>query len=70
MICKAYEVDPRLCPEGDGQISIIAFLTDYFVADRVINHLKLTFAASKPPPPWVSFKEVMMVAETSAEYFS
>ena len=33
------------------QMRIIAFLTDYAVADRIINHLKLTFAADRPSPP-------------------
>jgi hypothetical protein len=28
---------------------IIAFLTDYAAVDRIINHLKLTFVADKPP---------------------
>lgn len=49
---------------------IIAFLTDYAAVDRIITHLKLTFVADTPPPPWVACKEVLMAAETSAEYFS
>jgi hypothetical protein len=48
---------------------IIAFLTDYSVVDRIINHLKLVFVASKPPPPLIAYQEVLMAAETSAEYF-
>jgi hypothetical protein len=36
----------------------------------IINHLKLTFIASKPPPPQVVYQELLMAAETSAEYFS
>jgi hypothetical protein len=31
-------------------MKIIAFLTDYAVVDRIIDHLKLTFVAEKPPP--------------------
>ena len=31
-------------------MKVIAFLTDYSVVDRIINHLKLTFVADKPPP--------------------
>jgi len=58
------------CPECGGRMLIIAFLTDYSVVDRIIDHLKLTFVASKPPPPRVAFKEVLMAAEISAEYFS
>jgi hypothetical protein len=70
MIRKVYEVDPMVCPQCGGRMRVIAFLTDYSVVDRIINHLKLTFVADKPPPPWVAFKEVLMAAETSAEYFS
>jgi hypothetical protein len=36
---------------------------------RIINHLKLVFVASKPPPPLIAYQEVLMAAETSAEYF-
>ena len=31
-------------------MKIIAFITEYAVVDRIIDHLKLTFAAAKPPP--------------------
>jgi hypothetical protein len=40
------------------------------VVDRIINHLKLTFIADKPPPPRVAYQEVLMAAETSGDYFS
>jgi hypothetical protein len=49
---------------------IIAFLTDSSVVDRIINHLKLTYIADKPPPPHLAYQEVLMAAETSADYFS
>jgi len=48
---------------------IIAFLTDYTVVNRIINHLKLTFVADKPPPARILFQEVLMAAEASGEYF-
>jgi hypothetical protein len=32
--------------------------------------LKLTFVADKPPLPRIAYQEVLMAAETSAEYFS
>jgi len=70
MIRKVYEVDPMLCPKCGGRMKIIAFLTDYSVVDKIINHLKLTFIASKPPPPQVAFQEYLMAAEASTEYFS
>jgi hypothetical protein len=38
--------------------------------DRIINHLKLTFVADKPPPPQIAYQEVLMAAETSTDYFS
>jgi len=52
-----------------GRMKVIAFLTDFSVVDRIINHLKLTFVAAKPPPPHIAYQEVLMAAETSAEYF-
>jgi hypothetical protein len=71
MIRKVYEVDPLLCPRCGGTMKVIAFLTDYAVVDRIINHLKLTFVASKPPPPpHIAYQEFLMAAEASAEYFS
>jgi len=70
MIRKVYEVDPLTCPKCRGQMRIIAFLTDYSVVDRIINHLNLTFVAERPPPPRFAYQEVLMAAETSAEYFS
>jgi len=49
---------------------IIAFLTDHSVVDRIINHLKLTFVAQRPPPHHQAYQELLMAAETSAEYLS
>jgi hypothetical protein len=69
MIRKVYETDPLLCPECGGQMRIIFFLTDYAVVDRIINHLKLTFVAAKPPPSHLAYQELLMAAEPSAEYF-
>jgi hypothetical protein len=34
-------------------MNIIAFITDYAVVDRIIDHLKLRFVAAKPPSPHV-----------------
>ena len=70
MIRKVYEVDPLRCPQCGGQMRIIAFLTDHSVVDRIINHLKLTFIADRPPPPHLLYQEFLMAAESSAEYFS
>jgi len=70
MIRKVYEVDPLVCPECQGRMRIIAFLTDDAVVDRIINHLKLSFIADRPPPPHIASQQLLMAAETSAEYFS
>ncbi|MGQ9673168.1 MAG: acid--CoA ligase [Candidatus Aminicenantales bacterium] len=49
---------------------IIAFLTDYAVIDRIINHLKLRFVAEKPPPPQAVSQQFLMDSEAPADYFS
>ena len=51
-------------------MKVIAFLTDYAVVDRIIDHLNLTFVVERPPPPHIADQEVLMAAETPAEYFS
>jgi hypothetical protein len=49
---------------------IIAFHTDCAVVDRIIDHLKLTFVADKPPPAHLAYQELIMAAETGGEYSS
>jgi hypothetical protein len=44
-------VDPLICPECEGEMRIISFLTDWVVVDRIIKHLHLSFIAQRPPPP-------------------
>jgi len=70
MIWKVYEVDPMTCPKCGGMMKIVAFLTEHAVVDRIIDHLKLTFVAAKPPPFKAAFQEYLVAAETSVEYFS
>jgi len=70
MIRKVYKVDPMLCPQCGGTMKVIAFITDYQAVDRIIDHLKLTFVADKPPPPQIAYQELLTAAEASAEYFS
>jgi hypothetical protein len=70
MIRKVYEVDPMVCPQCGSRMKVISFLTDYAVVDRIIDHLKLTFIADKPPPPQLAYQEYLIAAESSAEYFS
>ena len=38
-------------------MKVIAFLTDYSVVDRIIDHLKLTFVAERPPPPHIAYED-------------
>jgi hypothetical protein len=70
MIRKVYEVDPLLCAKCAAKMKVVAFITDYEVIDRIINHLKLTFTATKHPPPQIAYQEVWMAVETDGEYFS
>jgi hypothetical protein len=51
-------------------MKVIAFLTDYAVVDRIIDHLKPTFVAERPPPHYIAYQEVLLAAETSAEYLT
>jgi len=46
---------------------IIAFIEDHNAIDRIIRHLKLTFAAERPPPPQAQ-PQLTMAAEERAEY--
>jgi hypothetical protein len=69
MIRKVYEVDPLLWTKCGGKMRVIAFITEFSVVDRIINHLKLTFVASKPPPPRIAYQEVLMAAEARPNIF-
>jgi hypothetical protein len=69
LIRKVYEVDPLTCSQCGGQMKVIAFITDYSVVDRIINHLKLRFIADKPPPPQAAYQELLTAAEAGGEYF-
>ena len=50
-------------------MKISAFLTEYAVVDRIIDHLKLRFVAAKPPPSHVLTEVMLMAAEESGKYF-
>jgi hypothetical protein len=69
MIRKVYEVDPLVCPKCGGTMKVVAFITDHAVVDRIIDHLKLTFIAEKPPPSRVFEQVAFTAAEQGAEYF-
>ncbi len=66
MIRKVYEIDPLICPKCGGQMRIISFIEDYKVIDKIIDHLKLTFKAERPPPP--AQAQLSMAAEEKSEY--
>ena len=51
-------------------MKVITFLTDCGVVDRIINHLRLTFVAERPPPIHTAYQEHLMAAEAPADYFS
>jgi hypothetical protein len=53
------------CPRCGGAMRVVAFLTKHAVVDRIIDHLRLTFVAERPPPPQVAYQEVLMADETS-----
>ena len=67
MIRKVYEVDPLLCPQCGGMMKVIAFLTNFFVVDRIIDHLQLTFDAERPPPPRVAY--LLTIFSILAQFF-
>jgi hypothetical protein len=69
MIRKVYEVDPMACPKCGGTMKIIAFLTDFSAVDKIIRHLKLTFAAEKPPPSHIFTDVAPMAAEENVDNF-
>jgi hypothetical protein len=69
MIRKVFEVAPQLCPACGGHMSIIAFIEDHKVIDKIIDHLKLTFMAERPPPPQIVQQQLLMAAEERGEYF-
>jgi hypothetical protein len=58
-----------ICPPCGGTTKIIAFITEYAVVDRIIDHLKLTFVAAKPPPSHVFEQIALSPAEEIGEYF-
>jgi len=48
---SAFAQAALLCPHCGGQMSIIAFIENHAVVDKIINHLKLHFIAERPPLP-------------------
>jgi hypothetical protein len=69
MIHKVCEVDPMLCPQREGTMKAITFLTTHAVMDRIIDNLKLTFVEDRPPPLQAVYQELLMDADVSADSF-
>jgi len=59
--------DPMVCPQGGGTMKVIALITEYAVVGRIIDHLKLTFVAAKPPPSHVSTEVARMAPEENTD---
>ena len=49
-------------------MKVVAFLTEYAVVDRIMEHLKLTFVAEKPPSAHVFEQVALIAAEESGDY--
>jgi len=67
MIRKVYEADLLNCPQCGGRMTIISFIEDHKVIDKIIYHLKLTFIA-EPPPPSQAPPQLAVAAEDRVEY--
>ena len=65
MIRMVCEVDPMICPKCWGWMKIVAFITEVAVVDRIVEHLKLTFVAVKPPPSQVFEQVALLEVEES-----
>jgi hypothetical protein len=63
------EVDPLLCPSCGGLMSVISFIEEPKVINRIIRNLELTFEAERPPPPRVVKQDLLMAAENMGGYF-
>jgi hypothetical protein len=69
IIRKVYGIDPLLRPSSGGKMSIISFIDDHKVIDKIIAHLELRFETERPPPPQVVQQELQLAAEEMGEYF-
>ena len=50
-------------------MSIIAFIEDHKVIDKIISYFKIIFMAERPPHPQIVQQELLMAAEEREEYF-
>jgi len=60
LIQKIYEVNPLLCPHCGKKMKIIAFIEDYKIVKKILDHLRIYEFDNKRAPP--------KVAEDSQEF--
>ena len=53
------------CPHCGGQMKVVAFITEHAVVEASGRSIKLTSVAEKPPPPRITYQEVLMAAGRS-----
>ncbi len=54
LIQKIYEVDPLICPRCGGEMRIIAFIEDYKIVKKILNHLGIYEFGKKRAPPKIN----------------
>ena len=50
-IKKIYEVDPLSCPRCGNRMQIMAFIEDWTVIRKILQHLNLWERSPRSPPP-------------------
>jgi len=50
-------------------MTVMVFLAQASVIDRIIDHLKITFTAERPPPE-SELSDLSMIADPTVDYFS
>ena len=51
LVQKIYEVDPLTCSKFGGEIRIIAFIEDYKIVKKILDHLGIYEFGKKRAPP-------------------
>jgi len=54
LIQKIYEVDPLVCSCCGGQMRIIAFIEDYKIVKKILDHLRIYEFDNKRAPPKIA----------------
>lgn len=50
LVKRVYEVEPLECPECDGEMTIIAFILDPAVVNRILDHRDMLETSGNDPP--------------------